>query len=77
MPLDDYSLDVNEEPPDNCQSHLTQDTVNILQLNMEHPTTPEALDYMMGLDHPTNPHLMHWLSTGLGRHWIEHQEELK
>jgi len=72
-----YSRFNDEREPENCQSHLTQDTLDLLKLKIEHPSTPETLDYLIGLNHPLNPHEAHWLGTGLGQRWIEHQEELK
>jgi len=66
----------------NCQSHLPQDTLDAMlpepyQPGMEHPTTPEMLDYMMNQDCEFSSHLCNWLNTGLGKKWVADQEEIK
>ena len=59
-----------------CQSHLCPATVEAMQRDFErarelqHPSTPEFVAYMMNQDHELNPHEAHWLTTGLGKKWV-------
>ena len=69
-----------ESPPEefqSCQSHLSEETLEQMRRDFElskRLNTSHTIHYLMKQDHTTNLHLVHWLSTGLGRHWIEEQE---
>ena len=61
-----------------CQSHLSDETLEQMKKDFELSkklNTPKTMNYLMRQHNNTsNEHLCHWLTTDLGKAWVERQE---
>jgi len=73
-----------ETPPSefqNCQSHLSDETLEQMKKDFKMSkklNTTNTISYLMKQHSKIeNEHLGHWLTTDLGKAWVERQENKK